>query len=338
MIIFIKIFIIINLLYSKIILFYKNLYSFIKCEKEYKNIENFLMISADLKRYRKHNKNKINSPKISIISPLFNNQRYLLRFLINIKHQNFYNIEIILIDDSSKDDSKKLIEKYQKEDERIILIKNKKNKGIFVSRNLGVLFTKGKYIIIPDPDDIIGRNILKFCYKIAEKYNLEMIRFNRYYGDNKVGFKDYIKDRIIYQPEISTHLYYENNKIQIIDLWITNKFIKKEAYIRALDSLKKSFLDLFITYAEDVMMNYILYRIIKSFCQTKKIGYYYLKNTMSISHTLYTRTNLKNKFSMIVLKFIFDNSKNTNKEKYMSQSFFFSVIKLINFHDNLSIK
>ena len=146
----------------------------------------------------------MNEPTISIISPLFNSERYIIRFIGNIQYQNFNNIEIILIDDNSKDNSKKIIKNYQKEDERIILLKNLKNKGTFISRNLGVLFSKGKYIIIPDPDDILSKNILQICYKNAEKYKFEIIRFNRYIGNNRVVFNNNIIKKLISIYVIST--------------------------------------------------------------------------------------------------------------------------------------
>jgi glycosyltransferase involved in cell wall biosynthesis len=70
------------------------------------------------------------------------------------------------------------VEYCQKIDERIKIIKNKKNKGTFISRNIGVLFSRGKYIVLPDPDDILSKDILNICYKYAEKYNLHLIRRN----------------------------------------------------------------------------------------------------------------------------------------------------------------
>ena len=73
----------------------------------------------------------LENPKISIISPNHNREKYILRLLRSIQNQFFDDIEIILVDDFSNDNSIKLIEEYQKNDERIILIKNKKNKGTF---------------------------------------------------------------------------------------------------------------------------------------------------------------------------------------------------------------
>ena len=77
-----------------------------------------------------------------------------MRFLRSIQNQFFDNIEIILIEDFSLDNSIKIIEKLQKDDERIVLIKHKKNKGTLISRINGILKSKWKYIIIPDSDDI----------------------------------------------------------------------------------------------------------------------------------------------------------------------------------------
>ena len=90
----------------------------------------------------------------------------------SVQFQNFKDIEIILVDDKSTDNSISIIEEYKKRDKRIILIKNKKNRGLFITRNIGLLSSKGKYIIIPDPDDILSQDYIKNCYNYAEKYNL----------------------------------------------------------------------------------------------------------------------------------------------------------------------
>ena len=76
-------------------------------------------------------KNK-KAPKISIISPIYNRANYILRFLRSIQNQFYDDIEIIFVDDFSTDNSVKLIEKYQKDDERILLLKHNKNKGTFI--------------------------------------------------------------------------------------------------------------------------------------------------------------------------------------------------------------
>ena len=81
-----------------------------------------------------------------------------------IQNQSINNIEIILIDDGSKDN-------YIKRDENNNF---KKNKGTIIARNKVVLYSKGKYLILLDPDNITSKNILKICYYYCEKYKFEI--------------------------------------------------------------------------------------------------------------------------------------------------------------------
>jgi glycosyltransferase involved in cell wall biosynthesis len=140
--------------------------------KEYYNLNNngTLINKQKLKRCKK--------PKISIICSIYNGEKYVLRFLRSIQNQFFDDIEIIFVDDHSIDNTTKVIEELQKYDERIILIKLKRNKGTLIARNIGVLKSKGEFIIIPDGDDILSQNILKICYYVAKTYNYDLIRFN----------------------------------------------------------------------------------------------------------------------------------------------------------------
>ena len=133
--------------------------SYIKLKKEFKRNENYLKYVKTkfliLKKYK-----RLKKPKVSIISPIYNREKYISRFLKIIQSQTFFNIEIILIDDFSQDNSIKLIEECQVNDERILLIKNNIK---FASRNIGALYSNSKYIILPDPDDILGKNIINQC-------------------------------------------------------------------------------------------------------------------------------------------------------------------------------
>ena len=100
------------------------------------------------------------NPKISIIIPVYNKEKYILRILRSIQNQNFENIEIIFTDDYSKDNSIKLIEKYQKEDPRIKLIKHEANVGTLINRNDAAKRALGEYILFIDCDDLLLNDIL----------------------------------------------------------------------------------------------------------------------------------------------------------------------------------
>lgn len=83
-------------------------------------------------------------PKVSVVIPVYNSKKYIARAIRSIQNQNIFNLEIILIDDCSKDDTLSFIKDFQKKDSRIIIIQNKKNMGILYSRSIGTLFAQGK--------------------------------------------------------------------------------------------------------------------------------------------------------------------------------------------------
>ena len=243
--------------------------------------------------------NIVKFPKVSIITAIYNRGEYLLRFLNSIQLQKFNDIEIILIDDFSSDNTLNLIKQYQKIDKRIVLIKNKKNYGTFKSRNLGIMKSTGKYLILPDPDDILSKNCLHILFNFATKYNYDMLRFNLYEGNNKIftsKIVDNIPSRPVFQPELKTFIFYASGKLSQIDFSITNKFIKREALIQTLNLLSKNYLNIYMIILEDGALNFILHRTAKSLYFIKKIGYYYIKNKSSIT---------KNNFDFHFVKYIF---------------------------------
>ena len=125
-------------------------------------LEEYLKICSQKSLISKKTFKKSNQPKFSIITPILNKGLTLQRYMRSIQNQSFKNIEIIFIDDHSTDDSIKRIEDFQKEDERIILLKNKQRKGTLITRNIGVYKSKGEFLIFVDPDDIISENILLY--------------------------------------------------------------------------------------------------------------------------------------------------------------------------------
>ena len=310
-----------------------NLNSYIENEKQIQKIENYFKFCNDFKSKKIRRFKKMKKPEVSIISPLYNRERYILRILRSIQYQTFHNIEIILVDDNSIDNSVQLIEELQQIDQRILLIKNKKTKGTFVTRNIGVQYSSGKYIIIPDPDDIISKDIVRTCYLYAEKFKYELIRFNSYIGGGKLGFQELInitETGPVYQPKLSSEIFYGSKELQMVDYYVYNKFILKDVYIKALNSLNKFYTNMYMIYMEDQVMNYILHRIAKSFYFLKVIGYYHLSNSVSIMNNLFKIPELRMKFSFIYLKFIFEYSKNTKFEKDMANHLFTILNKQFN--------
>jgi len=293
-------------------------------------IEQYLKICSNKELINKKYYKKLENPKVSIISPVHNSEKYLTRFINSIQNQIFKEFEMIFIDDSSNDNSIKTIENFQKKDKRIVLIKNKKNRGTFISRNLGVLKSKGEYLILPDPDDILSKDIINTSYNFIKRYNYEMIRFNIYIGKGRLFF-NYIVRKLkscpIYQPELKTYLFYGLGKLKQIDFNVSNKFIKRTSFIEALNLLNKYYLNIYMSILEDGLINFILYRTVKSFYFLNKIGYYYIYNKESITKTKKKLSqNQIIKYKFIYLKIVFEFTKNTLYEKNMF-NFVFKLVR-----------
>ena len=101
--------------------------------------------------------------KISVIIPIYNNEKYLERCLDSAINQTFKDIEIILINDGSIDNSYKICQKYQKKDSRIRLF-NQENRGQGFSRNFGIIHSKSDFIFFLDSDDFIEPDTIEQLY------------------------------------------------------------------------------------------------------------------------------------------------------------------------------
>ncbi|MDR2458268.1 MAG: glycosyltransferase [Clostridiales Family XIII bacterium] len=117
----------------------------------------------------------MNNPKISVIIPVNNTEKYLRQCLDSIVNQTLKDIEIICINDGSTDNSLKILNEYASSDNRIELISLLDNKGVSFSRNFGIHVSKGRYIGFVDSDDWIDLNFYENLYLTAEKENSDII-------------------------------------------------------------------------------------------------------------------------------------------------------------------
>ena len=97
---------------------------------------------------------KMNLPRVSVLMPAYNSEKYLGEAIDSILNQTFTDFEFIIINDGSKDNTAKIVEEYAKKDKRIRFIDNKKNQGIVGVLNEGIDLCRGKYIARMDSDDI----------------------------------------------------------------------------------------------------------------------------------------------------------------------------------------
>lgn len=135
-------------------------------------------------------------PKISVIIPVYNTEKYLKKCLDSIIFQTLEDIEIICIDDCSLDFSKQILEEYSNKDGRIKLIYNEKNMGLSYTRNRGIDSANGQYIRFVDSDDFMDLNSLEDTFFLADKYDLDFLKFRyeREFNHSKITVVEYGAD------------------------------------------------------------------------------------------------------------------------------------------------
>ncbi len=115
-----------------------------------------------------------NERLISVIIPVYNGSRYLHNCYRCLKEQTYSNLEIIFVDDGSKDNSLELLQEYSVEDSRIVII-HQDNKGVSAARNIGMAQAKGEYISFFDVDDIIHSDFFEKMLQDAISSNADII-------------------------------------------------------------------------------------------------------------------------------------------------------------------
>ncbi len=114
-------------------------------------------------------------PKVSVIVPVYNVEKYLEKCINSLIKQTLQDIEIIFIDDGSTDNSKKIIDKYMLNYSERIKYLYKENGGLSSARNYGIPYAKGEYIAFLDSDDYIEPTMYEEMYNVAKKENSDMV-------------------------------------------------------------------------------------------------------------------------------------------------------------------
>lgn len=175
-------------------------------------------------------------PKVSVIIPVYNAEKYIEKCLDTVCSQTLKDLEIIVINDGSVDNSLKIINEYKNKDERIVVI-NSKNQGPSGARNQGLDIAKGDYIGFVDADDWCELTMFEKLYNKATKNNLDIVMcyattFNAQtevynYEDTYFSMKDFpenLKDKTFTYKDIAEVFF----RIPVI-AW--NKLYKRELII-----------------------------------------------------------------------------------------------------------
>ena len=267
--------------------------------EEYKDILEFLYMSINYTLYNPNNIfHKTNNPKISIIIGTFNAEHYINNSLFSIQNQDFKDIEIIIVDDCSRDKTVNKIKELMKNDPRIILYQNAENKGTLYTKTKGVLNSNGEYVMILDQDDMYTqRDVFSTLYNYAKKNNLDILGFSAIFSHiipfskpKKIHF--YFETPILYQPQIANQMfnYSPNGKIIRKGSFIWNFIYKSELFKNTIKKIEDKFINTKMNCHEDFLLFFLLTRNAYNFKQIKRIFY----NQMHLNkYKRYRNFNLK---------------------------------------------
>ncbi len=220
---------------------------------------------------------------ISVIVPVYNVKNLVSDSLESIINQKYKNLEIIVINDGSRDGSEKICEKYAKKDKRIKLI-NQTNKGLSSARNRGMELARGKYISFIDSDDIISNEFFSHLYKliIDTKSDISECDFKKI-SEEDVFSKKYdfnIKEEENWlefdSREALNRLHNEKLEVTVKTVVVWNKLYKKELFDNIRFPEGKRYEDDFTTYK--------LLQKINKMVSTNKVLYNYVQRKKSIMH------------------------------------------------------
>lgn len=174
----------------------------------------------------------MSSPKISIIIPVYNIEKYIAKCLDSILNQTFDDYELIIVDDCSTDDTMKIVESYKpKFENKLIITKTKENSGgCSVPRNVGLPLATGEYVFFVDGDDYLKNYALEVLHNNLNEYHPDIIYTTYYYYETLDGTTERVGE---YKGQImklvKTEELLKNNVFLYPMVWL--KLVKRDILI-----------------------------------------------------------------------------------------------------------
>jgi glycosyltransferase involved in cell wall biosynthesis len=263
---------------------------------------------------------------VSIIIPVYNAQAFLKKTIVSILNQSYQNIELILIDDGSTDESGIICDEFLKKDARITVI-HQKNAGVSASRNAGIIAAKGEFIQFVDADDYIEETMTQILVDgMNEDVDLVICSYKTEYLKNDLLFhQDHIcpYEGVYDKKELLLSFGELFNKRFINPIW--NKLYRT-------DLLKKNqiFFDKNFSMGEDLLFNLRYLEMSELFFLSKALLYNYINSnagslTASVHKDLFINQQLL--FAQVRNFLIKYDAYNEINEKFVENSFTDSVIR-----------
>lgn len=255
--------------------------------------------------------------KVSLIIPVFNSDKYLEECLNSIISQNYCNYEVILINDGSTDESKKICENYVKSDSRVRLI-NQKNQGVSIARNVGIKEATGDVIMFIDSDDILEDNALTFILDNFKQNDMLCFGYTAMFkncknvviNDSIIKDKKEIENKILLNDKIGGYLWNKCFKASII---------KKNNIL----------FDINLHYCEDLIFVIDYLKYCNNITYINKSLYFYRMRKSSVSYNFFNMKNitLLNSYKILINRITDEKINNRLKYNYLVN--YYKLKKLI---------
>ena len=289
------------------------------------NYYNFSKLCIEEKLIDFNNYSSNYKPQISVILPSFNKENVLMKSIRSIQNQSFKNIEIIIVDDCSTDNSKVYYKYLLETDQRIRIFYHLKNMGVWRTRIDGLLYSRGKYVIFFDTGDLYSDNyVLEDSFNLVEKFNLDSVKmlFRPINNYNTIEFLNCFNfpekenyNRIVYEKE---NIQSYSNKIFKNWLCIWNRLTRSDIYIEGLYLLNSTILNIYKNLWEDVWWNNLIDEVSNNLMIIKRYGYlYFFDNKGEGTPKPYTISNKDNLIHEFIYFLYFELNflpKENNKE------------------------
>ena len=251
-------------------------------------------------------------PKVSILVPVYNVEKYIHRCVDSIIAQTFTDFECILVDDCSPDKCPEICDNYARQDARIMVIHKAQNEGLPQARKTGFEISSGKYIQFVDSDDWIEPDMIKKLYTAAIESDADIVACDHY--------KDYSKSYVYTKQKINTNNIFSNMGF-IIGCYVWDKFYKREIIKYIIFPIKNNYEDRVITqqaifFSKNIIkIPYPLYH------------YSYNQDSMSNSNSIKRYSEHRDNI-LIVIDFLRNNLGEKYKLKENEVNTYVNIIKL----------
>ena len=256
---------------------------------------------------------KREKPRITVIITLYNQEKYIRPIYASLQKQELKDIEIIFVDDCSRDNTTKKIKDLMEKDKRIVYLKNDINRKSVISRFRGALIAKGEYILMVDPDDLLINNILIKAYITAKKYNLDIVQFHMMIGSTS-------QSRLWGELKYKGGILKNNSEVRKIFYYgisrnLPDKLVRREIYLKAIKFMGDEFINGDYHFNDDDTIFFGLIHIAETYGFLEDPGYMYILRAKPTIKTVNEITNENFHSIFTIMRYFYIKSDNNETEK-----------------------